>query len=93
MQKIGCVPNLFAIYSPNMEWMNLSTSRGEKPSIHDKNVTCKYCGSNHGIDDDGRLIGLEFIGTSTSGMTYKQAEGQGADLAVKSGNIVEFYKH
>lgn len=71
----------------------LSSSIGEKPSIHDDDFHCDVCGRNHKLNDNVRPEDLIFIGASTAEMTYRQAEQQGADLAVKTGKDVEFFKH
>jgi len=63
------------------------------PSIFDEDIRCPYCRKDHKTDENGRLIDVQFIGTSTSGMTTEQAESQGADLAVQSKEATEFYKH
>lgn len=75
-----------------MKWVHLSSS-GKKPSIYDKDLRCPYCKANHTMDENGRIIGLSFIGSSTAGMTPEQAEDKGADLAVKSTEAIEFYSH
>lgn len=76
-----------------MNWINLSSSISKHPSIFDEDIRCPYCRENHKTDENGRLIGLEFIGTSTAGMNPELAKHQGADLAVKSKEATEFYKH
>lgn len=76
-----------------MKWINLSSSLGKHPSIYDEDFYCPYCRTNHKTDENGRVPDLQFIGTSTAGMTPEQAEAQGADLAVKSKEATEFYRH
>ena len=63
------------------------------PSIYDEDFHCPCCRSNHKIDENGRVPDLQFIGTSTAGMTPDQAKQQGADLVMKSDEVIEFYKH
>lgn len=45
------------------------------------------------MDQNGRAVGLSFIGTSTAGMKKEEAENLGADLAFKAKGVIEFYKH
>lgn len=76
-----------------MKWINLSSSPRKHPSIFDEDFRCPYCRSNHKTNENGRLDDLSFIGTSTAGMTPEKAESLGADLAVKSEEVTEFYRH
>lgn len=76
-----------------MKWINLSSSPMKHPSIFDESIKYPYCGEDHKTDENGRLIDLQFIGTSTAGMNPAQAESQSADLAVQSKEATEFYRH